>query len=90
MSMQTEEKYIRFEDAGTSPSGVTQRWRVVNIHRERTVIGTIKWYGANGFRGYCFYPYFDEHTDWILFSPRCMRAIADFCDARMQERKKKV
>lgn len=87
--MSKVEKWIRIELFGTSKTGVTQIWRVVNT-RDNKCIGMVRWYGANGFRGYCFFPTIEPDTAWMLFSADCMRYIADFIDAEMGKRKKRV
>jgi hypothetical protein len=78
MSQKRVEKYIEIAENGTSPTGVTRRWRVRN-KRTGEDIGTIKWYGANGFRGYCYFIDFDG-PGWTLYDADCMRLIADFLD----------
>lgn len=68
--MSTAEKYIRIEEAGSSPTGKTFRWRVRNI-RSDEICGVIKWHGA--FRSYCFFP-----PDGFLYDHSCLQVIADF------------
>ena len=77
--MANVEKWIYISLHGLSKTGVTKVWRVTN-KREGKCIGEIRWYGANGFRGYCFFPTIEPDTAWMLFSADCMRFIADFCD----------
>lgn len=72
----TISKWIEIVPNGTSPSGTTKRWRVRN-KRTGENIGEIKWYGANGFRGYCYFIGFDG-SGWMLYDAPCMRMIADF------------
>jgi hypothetical protein len=62
-------KWIEIQHFGTSPSGKTWIWRVVN-KRTKEICGFIRWNGA--FRKYCFYP-----TDGFLFDSDCLFLIAD-------------
>lgn len=73
------EKWVDISLWGLSESGVTKIWNVRN-KSDGSLIGKIKWYGANGFRGYCFFTEFD-HPSWALYTADCLRYVADFCDA---------
>lgn len=79
------EKYIRFDQVGTSATGKTLVWHVMNKHNG-SFVGVIKWYG--GFRKYVFYPTI-ERVDWILLDAACMRLIADFLDEKNAAKRKK-
>lgn len=81
-------KWIEIDDLGWSASGMTKVWGVFN-KRTGEDIGRIKWYGANGFRGYCFYPKMADY-DWLLFDAACMRMIADFIDEENGKRRAKT
>lgn len=83
MSKKSVEEYIRIDEDGVSPSGVTKRWRVIN-KRTNEKVGAIKWYG--GFRKYCFFP----EDDTLLYDSDCLRLIADFLDAHNQLHRQKV
>lgn len=65
----TAEKYIKIEEAGTSPTGKTFRWRVRNT-RTQEICGIVRWHGA--FRAYCFFP-----ADGFLFDASCLQAVTD-------------
>lgn len=67
--MTSAEKFIRFEDNGSSPTGKTRRWIVRNI-RTGENCGAVKWHGA--WRKYCFFP-----TDGFLFDSDCLVMIVD-------------
>lgn len=77
MSKESVKQYIEINPAGTSPTGVTRVWNVVNSKKQQ-LIGTIKWWG--GFRKYVFYVWMVDQ-EWILFDSDCMRMIADFLDS---------
>lgn len=74
-------KWFEFEDAGPSMSGKTKNWRVVS-KRARDELGLVSWYSA--WRQYVFAP--SEDT---VFSPDCLRDIADFCEQQTREHKGK-
>lgn len=68
---------ISFGLIGTSPSGKTRVWEVVN-RRDGSSIGTVRWFGR--WRCYSFHP--DANT---VFEKVCLRDIADFCDRKTAE-----
>lgn len=71
--------YLRFAEAGWSPSGKTRRWWV-SSHRG-AALGVIMWYSS--WRRYVY------ETPWqdAVLGAACLREIADFCEARTQEHK---
>ncbi len=79
----TISKWIEILPNGTSPTGTTKRWEVKN-KRTGEMIGEIKWYGANGFRGYCYFIGFDG-PGWMLYDAPCMHMIANFCDEQNRQ-----
>lgn len=74
------DKWIEIVEAGTSPTGITKRWLVLN-KREGSKVGAIKWYGA--FRAYCFFP----EDDTLLYDSDCLRKIAEFLEKVNIERR---
>jgi len=62
--------WIDFEDAGTSGSGITRVWKVVN-KEFGALLGTVRWYP--GWRRYVFEP-----KAGTIFEQDCLRCIADF------------
>lgn len=83
----TISKWIRIEFFERSRTGVTDIWRVMNT-RTKECIGEIRWYGANGFRGYCFFPTIHPDTTWMLFDGPCLKLIAEFLDEANHAHKK--
>lgn len=66
-------EFIKFREAGTSPSGKTKIWHVINTFRpENDNIGIIRWNGA--WRKYV-YECESSYYDWD-----CLRLIADFIE----------
>lgn len=72
-------KWIRFEDAGSSASGKTQRW-VVRACERGAVLGFVSWYAA--WRKYTFAP-----ATASIFEEDCLRDIAQFCESKTAEHK---
>lgn len=66
------ESFIKFELMGTSKSGLTNVWRVVNTNFDEE-IGQVYWHGA--WRKYVYFTPLDSIYDW-----ECMRLIADFIE----------
>ena len=66
-------KWVRFPVVGPSASGRTTMWSVETVEGG-VVLGYVKWYGP--WRCYAFYP--EAAT---LYERRCLRDIADFCEA---------
>lgn len=60
-------------------TGKTKVWSVDNIN-DGSHLGLIKWRG--GWRKYVL-----EVVDPTVWSPDCLRSVADFIDARMEERR---
>lgn len=67
--------YLRFPLSGHSLSGRTMIWDVYStVH-----LGEISWYGP--WRAYTFMTS-DRHN---ILDKKCLREIADFCEAKTQE-----
>lgn len=65
--------FIVFREAGTSKTGITRVWNVVNIMREQEdPIGIIRWHGA--WRKYVY-----ECAE-SFYDYDCLRLIADFVE----------
>jgi len=73
--------YIDIVEAGTSDSGKTKIWYVVNKRDPSDTPGIIKWNG--GWRKYVYYSG-EAYYDWA-----CLRQIADFIEAATLEHKSK-
>jgi len=56
---------------------------IYSVHSKKPVylLGFIKWYGP--WRQYCFFPY-----SGLVFERNCLRAITDFIENLMEERKR--
>ena len=67
-----EPKWIRFVEGRPERGRKTKIWTVHSL--DGPVLGLVKFYGA--WRQYAFFPEFPT-----LFEPRCLRDIADFCQA---------
>jgi hypothetical protein len=65
----TEKTFIKFTDAGTSPSGKTKRW-TVQASSGGDSLGAIYWYAP--WRKYTF------AAQLSLYDDGCLRQIADF------------
>lgn len=73
------ETFIKFEDGGTSPSGKTKIWCVVNTMGELyDECGYIRWHGP--WRKYVFQSPDDSFFDWDF-----LRLVADFCETKTAE-----
>lgn len=73
-------EFIKFVDVGTSPSGKTRIWHVVNVMRpEDDCIGIVRWRGA--WRKYVYY------CDSSFYDWDCLRLIADFIERVTLEHK---
>ena len=70
-------KYIKFEEAGTSKSGLTKLYAVWAT-KDYALLGEIKWFWR--WRKYAFLP-----VVGTLFEEGCMRTIADFCEQKTKE-----
>lgn len=66
--------WIRF--IKTAWPGKTQRWNVENLGG--IVLGNVHWWGA--WRQYAFFA-----NDGTLFEPKCLREIANFCEAETRK-----
>lgn len=73
-------EFIKFIPAGTSPSGKTKVWHVVNVVRPETPdqIGIVHWHGA--WRKYVYESPPNSIYDW-----ECLRLIADFIEQKTLE-----
>jgi hypothetical protein len=72
--------FLKFNDAGTSPSGRTKRWNVTS-GEDSFVLGIIRWYAP--WRKYVF----DDGNS--VFDANCLQEIADFVKTQTQEHKDK-
>lgn len=70
-------RWIKFEDAGASPSGKTRCWLVLT--NRGGWLGDVKWFGR--WRRYAFFP-----APETVFERTCLRDIANFCDAQTKAR----
>jgi len=61
--------FVKFENAGLSDSGKTQRWLVTSTGGAH--LGTVSWYSQ--WRRYAFQP-----IAGTVFDANCLREIADF------------
>jgi hypothetical protein len=73
--------YIDIVEVGTSKSGITKIWHVVNKNNPDDIPGVIAWNG--GWRKYVYYSG-DAYYDW-----QCLRQIADFIEAKTRDHRKK-
>lgn len=71
--------YLEFRHVGHSSTGKTDVWRVVNTN-DGSDLGQVSWYGA--WRKYVFFC--DDASIW---SPDCLRQVAQFVDDQMDSRK---
>jgi hypothetical protein len=70
-------KYLEFTNKTPSHSGLTSLWDVAStVHGN--VLGKIAWFSR--WRQYCFLPFTDT-----VYSPDCLRDIADFCECKTME-----
>ena len=76
----SDSKWIRFVEAGTSPSGMTRRWTVIPTAQPDLALGLVSWYAP--WRCYAFSPAPGLAT---VYERRCLRDIADFCEERTRE-----
>jgi hypothetical protein len=67
-------EYLYFNKLNPPPGRKMPRFEIMNRATD-AVLGEIRWYGA--WRKYCFYPGAE-----VLFDEKCLREIADFCEAR--------
>lgn len=79
--MTTVLTHIVIVERGTSPSGKTRRWLVMNKHDpEPHVIGKIEWYAR--WRKYVFAP-----EPMTVFEEVCLRELAGFVEERTREQR---
>jgi NADH:ubiquinone oxidoreductase subunit len=71
--------YLKFEDRGTSDSGKTKRWVVLNS-LSNAALGWVQWY--SGFRKYVY-----EGLPGTKYDAGCMREIANFIEAKTIDHK---
>jgi len=65
-------KWIEFKIYEKEQGKKTNKWLVIT-KENRSIIGTIKWYGA--WRKYCFFP-----KDKTVWEEDCLRDIANFIE----------
>lgn len=70
-------KYIEIIEAGTSPSGKTKIWHVINKDQQ-IEIGLIRWHGP--WRKYVF-----EQPEGAFYDWECLRMIADFIETATKD-----
>lgn len=78
MSKESVKKYIEFRPAGTSKTGLTKIWHVVNPTRYDDQLGVIRW--AGNWRKYVF-----EQSGTVYYDWDCLRVIADFIEAQTKD-----
>jgi hypothetical protein len=71
--------YLKFEDRGTSPSGKTKRWVVLNSI-SGVALGWVQWHPS--FRKYAF-----ESLPSIVYDACCLLALAEFVEEKTKEHK---
>jgi hypothetical protein len=69
--------FVKFENAGLSDSGKTQKWLVLGA-QSGVPLGDVRWYGQ--WRKYAFSP-----IAGTVFDATCLREIADFIESRTEE-----
>jgi hypothetical protein len=75
--------WITFRDTGTSESGRTKIWTVVEKTDGGGSVGTVQWYAP--WRKYSFVP-----AAGTVFEQQCLRDIAAFCEnATLEHRNRK-
>jgi hypothetical protein len=80
--MSTAISYVTFLLIERPEGRKTDIWHVGPKEGEGWNLGEVKFHGA--WRKYCFFPF--ENT---LFDHACLRAIADFCEQKTAEWRKK-
>lgn len=80
--MPTKKPLLEFQKQRREKGKVTNRWEIYSQPRPGDKLGdhlgTILWYTA--WRRYVFEPSFDVgHWSAVVFDPKCLRTIADFC-----------
>ena len=70
--------YLQFLDDGTSSTGKTKKWNVINTDSQ--LLGKISWYGP--FRKYAYIPGFSA-----VYDEACLREIADFIEVETKKHK---
>ncbi len=78
--MTLKKAICRFKLSGKSKTGKTKIWRVMEPGGAYE-IGYIKWHGA--WRCYVFEP-----LAFTIYESKCLRAIADFCEAESTKTRK--
>lgn len=75
--------FIKFEEAGTSKSGLTRIWNVCNtMSGSPDYFGVIHWHGA--WRKYVF------ECDRSFYDWDCLRLIADFIEQKTIEHRSAI
>lgn len=73
--------YIKFVEEPFSTPHKTRLWGVWTVDGDEP-LGAIKWFGR--WRCYSFFPAIQT-----VFERKCLRDLADFCEARTQEHRVK-
>lgn len=72
--------YIEFVLQEKLPGRLTDCWLVRPKDNPDCVLGNVRWYGA--WRCYVYFP-----VEYTLYEKKCLRDIADFCEAETAKRK---
>ena len=67
--------FVKFENAGLSDSGKTQKWLVTTV--SGSVLGTVSWFAQ--WRRYAFQP-----IAGTVFDAACLREIAQWCQTETE------
>lgn len=67
--------FVKFENAGLSDSGKTQKWLATSVHG--ALLGTVSWYAQ--WRRYAFQP-----VAGTVFDAVCLREIATFVEGETE------
>jgi hypothetical protein len=79
--MNKEYKWIIIKEIGTSTSGKTKVFVVLNKDYQDAPLGFIKWYG--GYRKYAYFPEAESY-----YEEDCLKNIADFLEGLKNEKTK--
>jgi len=77
--MSKEQQWIEFAESQIPAGRKTRIWWVIPDGGE-TALGEVRWYGP--WRQYSF---FTSSSTPAVFERKCLRDIADFCEARTRE-----
>lgn len=75
----SDAKWIKFILSGSSESGKTKIWRVINKDNDQ-ILGRIKWFAR--WRKYSFFP-----LTGTVYEKDCLRDIADFSEEETRKHK---